>query len=153
MSFAILATALAVLLQGLLTLTHARQSAAERHRVATALSRAFETLEAMGPTGSYESYKPDAAGEPFLVPSIQDQAGHPVAVGIQFFVDETANSPELGLPRDLDGDGAISNADVGVLGADGKIAATMLPVKLTVSWRSFDGSSRSLEWTGVITST
>ena len=53
---------------------------------------------------------------------------------ITVFLDETDNSSDalsLGLPRDLDGDGAASNTDV-----SGSYA--LLPVKISVSWPGRD---------------
>ncbi len=60
---------------------------------------------------------------------------------VRLFLNETDTSPEaanLGLPRDLDGDGAATRTDV-----TGGYA--LLPVRITISWSSFSGpQSRSL---------
>ena len=55
---------------------------------------------------------------------------------VQVFVDETDNSPaatELGLPRDLDGDGAATNANV-------TGSYMLLPVTIEVAWTDRAGS-------------
>ena len=52
------------------------------------------------------------------------------------FTNETANTGDaarLGLPRDLDGDGAISNTNV-------TANYTLLPIKVEVTWAGMRGS-------------
>lgn len=54
---------------------------------------------------------------------------------VTVFVNESATGPdavELGLPRDLDGDGATTTADV-----SGNYV--LLPIKLEVTWTAMDG--------------
>ena len=51
---------------------------------------------------------------------------------VKIVVDETAQVPELGLPRDLDGDGAIGNRDV--IGS-----YNLLPIIVQISWLSTQG--------------
>ena len=53
---------------------------------------------------------------------------------VQFFFDETADVPELGLPRDLDGDGAANSKDVSG-------SYTLLPIQVDIV---ADGETRSL---------
>lgn len=60
---------------------------------------------------------------------------------VEIFVDETAGSPEaaeLGLPRDLDGDGSAATVNVAS-------SYQLLPVRIDVSWTANDGpQTRSL---------
>jgi prepilin-type N-terminal cleavage/methylation domain-containing protein len=160
-ALALLATALTLLVSSMLSLTHARQVSQERHQVTTAMSRAVETLQALGPTGALVAYAPAPGGEPFpaagsgsgapfFVPTVQGDDGQPLSIEIEFELDETTNDPAIGLPRDLDADGSISNGNVGELGPDGEILASILPLRLRADWRSFDGRIRSLSWTAVI---
>ena len=51
------------------------------------------------------------------------------------FVDETETTPEgqqLGLPRDLDGDGLATNPDVSA-------SYTLLPIRIQATWTNSDG--------------
>lgn len=154
-SMGVLAVALTVLLQATVSLAHSRQISTERHRAATTLSRAVETLQSLGPHDAIVQYGSAGVGLPFAADGLSaavPDATHP-NVEIEFFVDETEDEPSLGLPRDLDGDGEISNSDVAQLGADGNVVATILPVRLSLRWRSKDGAMRTQVWTAVITET
>lgn len=151
----VLAVALFVLLQSTVSLAHARQVSAEKHRAATALSRAVETLQSLGPDDALAAYGPTGLGAPFLASGLSPVApgAEAPSVAIEFFTDETAVEPSLGLPRDLDGDGTIDNLDVSVIGPNGQALATILPTRLSVTWRSKDGATRTSVWTAVITRT
>jgi hypothetical protein len=117
------------------------------------MARAIETLEALGPTEAWNRYgAAGAAGEAFVVEGVQSpvQGAGDAQLAIAFVTNETADDAELGLPRDLDGDGAIGTTDVTPLGGDGKILATILPVRVTASWKGGNGAVRTLTWTAVI---
>src|SRR5262249_36902211 len=115
--------------------------AVQQEMTATAtLSKAAGALRAHGITASFRSYSPNGSGLPFpaagsgpgphiVAPGLCDPAdpAHPAEVTVRFFTDETADLPELGLPRDLDGDGAVSNVDTARVGDDGRLMATTLP--------------------------
>lgn len=154
-SMGVLAIAMSILLQATVSLAHARQISAEKHRAATALSRAVETLQSLGPDDALATYGPAGAGEAFVASGLSaiDAPGAAPSVAIEFFVDETVDEPTLGLPRDLDGDGAIANTDVSTLGANGEAVATILPTRLSVTWRSKDGATRTVTWSAMITRT
>lgn len=161
-SLTIIAIALALLVSSMLALTHSRRQSNERHQVATVMSRALETLESMGPTNAYTGYAPAPDGTPFPsdgagnadsfdIDGLQGiAAGIGATIQVSFVVDETENDPELGLPRDLDGDGEINNTNVAALDDDGEVQATILPVRLSANWRSFNGQNRTLTWSAMI---
>lgn len=154
-SMGVLAVALTVLLQATVSLAFSRQVSTERHRAATTLSRAVETLQSLGPHEAILQYGSLGVGTPFVADGLSAPitgVAHP-NVEIEFFVDETEDEPSLGLPRDLDGDGEVSNSDVTQLGTDGNVVATILPVRLSLRWRSKDGATRTQVWTAVITET
>ena len=57
---------------------------------------------------------------------------------VTVIVDETATVPELGLPRDLDGDGSASSSDV-------TASYALLPVRIDVTWpNSFGNRTQTL---------
>ena len=57
---------------------------------------------------------------------------------VTILVDETATVPELGLPRDLDGDGSASSNDV-------TASYILLPVRVDVTWPdSFGNQTRTV---------
>lgn len=138
--------------------------AVQQEMTATAtLSKAAGTLRAHGITASFKSYSPNRAGLPFpsdgsgpgphiVAPGLVDVTDptRPAEVSIRFFTDETADRPELGLPRDLDGDGLASNADISRAGQNGRLMATTLPYALTLRFRGARGEPRSVVWNGVL---
>jgi type II secretory pathway pseudopilin PulG len=138
---------------------------AEQDMSATAtLSQAAGTLRARGITGSWQSFFPNGAGAPFpaagsgpgphfTAAGLADAADpkKSAEVSIQFFTDETADLPEFGLPRDLDGDGAATNVNTSQLGASGQVMATILPYALSLTFRGPGGGSRTVVWQGVLT--
>ncbi|MEL6712717.1 MAG: hypothetical protein AAFP86_03040 [Planctomycetota bacterium] len=69
----------------------------------------------------------------FDVPELDPATGAASVGTILLVTDETATDEELGvklgMPRDLDGDGAVTNTDVGTAGV-------LYPVVLTAGWRS-----------------
>jgi type II secretory pathway pseudopilin PulG len=138
---------------------------AEQDMSATAtLSEAAGALRARGITSSWQSYFPSIGGAPFpaagsgpgphfLAPGLNDAVDpkKPAEVAIRFFTDETADLPEFGLPRDLDGDGAASNANTAQLGSGGQLMATILPYALSITFRGPGGGTRTVTWQGVLT--
>lgn len=57
---------------------------------------------------------------------------------VTVLVDETATVPELGLPRDLDGDGSASSSDV-------TASYVLLPVRVDIAWPDgFGNQTRTL---------
>src|SRR5262249_3081176 len=129
-----------------------------------ALRRTAATLHALGRTSAYQTYAPSHCGAPFpakgsgpgaqfLANGLAD-ASNPASaasVEIQFFTNETANVPQLGLPRDLDGDGVVDNADTSALGADGLLVATTLPYLLSITYRGPGGGATTSTCRGVLT--
>lgn len=78
-------------------------------------------------------------GNTFAIEGLTASPGE-VSVGtITMFLDETASDAdlnvELGMPRDLDGDGAVSNSDV-------TGTATILPILVTARWTGVSGDVR-----------
>lgn len=75
-------------------------------------------------------------GATFDIRSLTPQIGEQTVGTIQLVTDETATDDELGfelgMPRDLDGDGAIDNADVNG-------TARILPVVIRARWRGVSG--------------
>jgi hypothetical protein len=80
-------------------------------------------------------YGPGSFGETFDIPGLDPVPGDPVGqVGrVVIYTDETAVVPELGLPRDLDGDGAVGDTDV----TDGRMI--LVPAQVTARWRGVNG--------------
>ncbi len=111
----------------------------ERSLVANGLRRAIETMRAYDFGDLYENFKPGGLyGDEFAIEGISTSPDDYVAQ-IVFFVDETDTSTDaiqLGLPRDLDGDGSATNTDVAT-GGD----YILLPVKLSASWEGMTGPS------------
>lgn len=144
--------------------TDVARVAVQQEMTATAtLSKAAGALRAHGITASFRSYSPSPAGNPFpaagsgpgphiVAPGLVDAAdpNRPAEVSIRFFTDETADLPELGLPRDLDGDGFVSNADISRSGGNGRLMATTLPYALTLRFRGAGGEARSVTWNGIL---
>lgn len=142
----------------------ATRVAVQQEMAATAtLANAAGALRAHGLTASFQSYRPNGSGLPFpaagsgpgphfVAPGLRDASDPDQAaeVSIRFFTDETADLPELGLPRDLDGDGVASNVDTGRVDDHGRIMATTLPYALTLSFRGAGGEARTVTWNGVL---
>ncbi len=94
-------------------------------------SWARNVVEAVCPAGS--------VGTSFDVPELDPQVGLAHVGSITFVTDETrtdaALGVELGMPRDLDGDGRADTTDV--LGT-----ARLLPVVIEVRWKGIRGNLR-----------
>lgn len=142
-----------------------RMSVQQEMAATATLSNAAGALRAHGITASFQSYRPNAAGLPFpaagsgpgphfVAPGLRDAGDpdHPAEVSIRFFTDETADLPELGLPRDLDGDGTATNVDTGRVDGRGRLMATTLPYALTLHFRGAGGEARTITWNGVLSS-
>ena len=62
----------------------------------------------------------------FTVPEVEGSGS------ITMYFDETRDVPQLGLPRDLDGDGLAKSTDVSA-------SYVLIPIRVTVNWSSTDG--------------
>lgn len=141
----------------------ARVSVQQEMAATATLANAAGALRAHGITASFQSYRPNGAGLPFpaagsgpgphfIAPGLRDASDpdHPAEVSIRFFTDETAELPELGFPRDLDGDGAATNVDAGRVDDRGRLMATTLPYALTLRFRGAGGEARTVTWNGIL---
>jgi hypothetical protein len=146
---AVVAIGLMVLNGSVIQLHQARQQAQEEAEVLDVLETAADTLRSLEPTVAFQDASSGAIT--FEAPSLHGAGGAATQVVIELFTDETANVPELGLPRDLDGDGKISNSTGENLNADGKMQARLVPVRLTLPYRSSDGGNRSVQWYSLLT--
>ena len=76
-------------------------------------------------------------GNSILVAGLQTADNQPAEASIMIVVDETLTDSELGtelgMPRDLDGDGLIESNDVSG-------AATLLPAIISLTWKGSGGS-------------
>ena len=81
-----------------------------------------------------------APGNTFDIPGLERVPGAPSVGTIRVITDETRTDAQLGvtlgMPRDLDGDGAASNTNVGA-------TARLLPVVLDLQWAAGSGSRRA----------
>jgi hypothetical protein len=105
---------------------------------------AFNADPADDPTGAGTGFG-DAFDVTGLTPQADDvdgRVGEIVFPGGGFDLREDALDPRLGLPRDLDGDGAVDGADHG---SDYQL----LPVVVRVRWRGKSGD-RELEFTTLL---
>ncbi len=72
----------------------------------------------------------------FNIQGLTAREGQPSVGTIQVITDETRTDAdlgfELGMPRDLDGDGAIDNADV-------RMTARVLPIAVRARWTGVSG--------------
>ncbi len=163
-SLTVLLTGLGMFVSSLVALKTSRQSATEVHQAHLALKTVVETLQTMGPTDALQQYRPALNGDPFPAPGSgpgprfdipelvnQDNPDAQASVEILFFTNENEVRPELNLPRDLDGDGLLGNADVGRLGPDGQVLARVLPVQVQIRWRGARGNNRVEIWHAVLT--
>jgi len=77
-----------------------------------------------------------SVGNTFDIPGLTPQEGQVTVGTITVIVDESKSDAdlglELGMPRDLDGDGAADNADV-------SMTARILPVLVTARWHGVSG--------------
>jgi len=163
--------AVSVVLTGLLVIESSvtrskmsRMEAEQRSSASATLQRAAAALHALGITQAWQEYSPSTlglpypapgsgSGPPFVDPTLCDAADPSVAasVVVRFFTDETKIDGRFGLPRDLDGDGAISNQDTAQIGGDGMLRAKILPYELLLSFRGPAGGVRTAIWDGLLT--
>ena len=82
-----------------------------------------------------------SVGPTFEAPELTPRDGQPTVGRITVVTDETATDAELGfdlgMPRDLDGDGVVGNTNVSA-------TARILPVVLELSWQGSSGDQRLL---------
>jgi hypothetical protein len=143
-----------VLVLGLYTLTstvwrvYALRTASQDRRVAeNALRAVSEEVRAVAEEAQVdpaswaqriaEAFLPGGVpGDRFDVRGLEALPGQASVGSVRIVLDETLSDAdlgaELGMPRDLDGDGAISNPDV-------SLGAMLLPVVVRVQWRSAAG--------------
>ena len=82
----------------------------------------------------FDDIADDYEDHEFSVSGLKSSSGRTIV-----YLDETANVPQLGLPRDLDGDGKADNDEVD---EDDYI---LLPVRIDVRWQGMYGTeTRSL---------
>ncbi len=163
--------ALTLLAIGMLTvtssITRARSARIEADAESTAihaLEQAGAALRSLGVTAAWQRYAPNNLGEPFPAagcgpgaPIVAagladgDDPSLPASVTVRFFTDETANVNAFGMPRDLDGDGAISNVNTAALGGDGQLLASVLPYQLSLRFRRATGGVHEITWHGMLT--
>lgn len=119
----------------------------DRRAAAAALHGVMENIRSVS-NGSLEddagwavavtaALQPGAApGDLFAVPGLEPWEGEPAVGSVTVLRDETLTDAEvgcaLGLPRDLDNDGLVDNADV-------TDTAELLPVVLRARWRGAGG--------------
>jgi hypothetical protein len=107
------------------------QATAQRLALESPESWSQDMLAALSPGG--------ALGDTFAARELEPQAGEAAVGSIQVIVDETTSDGvlglDLGLPRDLDGDGLRDNADVSA-------TARILPVVLRLRWSGSRGDAQ-----------
>jgi type II secretory pathway pseudopilin PulG len=141
-----------------------RVAAEQQASALAALEETAARLRALDCNGAWVTYAPAPTGAPFpaagsgpglpiAAPGLCDAADptKPALVVIRFFTDETAFVPSLGLPRDLDGDGATLTTDTTQLGADGQIVARLLPYSLSITFRGPQGGTVTKSLQGAVT--
>ena len=146
---------MSILLMGLLAMTstsvtvHAlRESDRERRLANSALDSIIEDVKGIAnaqvgtdPTWSQNFANAYAIGGTpgplYPVNGLQPRDGEPSVVSVTITTDETLTDQELGvnlgMPRDLDNDGLIDNADV-------TATATIMPVIVRVRWNGSSGN-------------
>jgi type II secretory pathway pseudopilin PulG len=142
----------------------ARVEARDDLAAVATLEDATGQLRGLGITAAYLAYAPNGQGQPYPAPGsgpglpfVAGTLSDPVdptlrsSVVVQFFTDETANLPEVGLPRDLDGDGLIATTNVAVVAGNGELLARVLPYQLSIAFRTAAGGSSSVTCRGVLT--
>ena len=160
-----------IILTGLLTLTtsivrskSSRVEAEQQMEATSTLQQAAATLQALGVTSGYQAYAPNVSGAPYpatgsgpgaaFLASRLAAAASPskrASVVVQFFTNETVKRSDLGLPRDLDGDGVATDVNTAKLGADGQLVATVLPYLLSITYRGPGGGATTATCQGVVT--
>jgi type II secretory pathway pseudopilin PulG len=161
---AMILSALLVVASSIVRSKVARVESEQQMAANAALDEAVATLETLGITSAYQNFAPNSSGAAFpakgsgpgpaiVADGLKDAAtpDNPAQVAIQFFTDETSKLPEYGLPRDLDGDGAVDNKNVATLGPDGELEARILPYLLKVTFRGPGGGAITATRRGVLT--
>jgi type II secretory pathway pseudopilin PulG len=148
-------------------LVRSKVSRVETQQQAAAISALEEMsarLRTMSCTSAYSTYAPTPQGAPFPAAGsgpgsaiagdgLCDPAApaQPALVRVRFHTDETEAAPTVGLPRDLDGDGAVSDVNTAAAGAGGEILARILPYTLSITYRGPQGGSVTRTLDGMIT--
>jgi Tfp pilus assembly protein PilV len=121
---------------GVRTMVEQIQALAHRGALDSPDTWAQDVVAALSPGG--------AIGDAFAVRELDPQNGQTSVGTIQVFTDETSSDAvtgfDLGMPRDLNGDGLADNADV--LATAAVLPPRILPVVVTVRWRGVNGNSR-----------
>ena len=79
-----------------------------------------------------------APGSTFTVSGLVAADGSLQVGTVAFYLDETATDDRVGLPKDLDGDGAATSVDVST-------SYTLMPFTISVDWLGRNGLIRHLE--------
>lgn len=149
-----------ILLMGLLAMTstsvtvHSLREADRERRIATAAldsviedcKRIADQMVGTDPTWSenfFASYSPGGnPGPEYPAQGLEPRQGENAVVTVTVVTDETLTDAEigatLGMPRDLDSDGVVSNTNV--IGT-----ATMLPVIIRVRWAGSAGNREIIQ--------
>jgi Tfp pilus assembly protein PilV len=155
---------LLVIASGAVRAKCARVAAEQQIAAATTLERAAAQLRAGSIGNALTLYAPSPNGLPypahgsgpgaaFVAAGLADAAdpAQPAQVSVRFFTDETEANDAVGLPRDLDGDGMVSDTDTARLGGDGQPVARIVPFELTLTYRGPGGGSVTAMRRGVLT--
>ena len=134
-AMAVLATILCALVSVLMSASKLDTLTRERGAAANAVVKMAELMRNRNFANVYDDYSPGGfTGNTFSVHDLQGDFDPPVGT-ITFFVDETDTSTDgkmLGLPMDLDGDGAVNTVDVSA-------SHVLLPIKLNITWHGATG--------------
>jgi hypothetical protein len=136
LAIGVLAVILMVLVSTTASTERLRRFTEEKETAREALQEQVAHFRSLGLSGVVAEFAEAEAGttRTFAVPGL-DRQGEPSGQ-VTIVTDETTTDAELGLeigmPRDLDGDGLATNPDVSE-------SATVLPVIVTVTWRGVAG--------------
>ena len=138
----IITLAAALLVASLQYCMRASQTAREKTAALNGARAMVERLRGTPARHIYSAYGPGGTDGPdFDVEGLRAADGD--ADGrcgkMTFYDDESADAPEVGLPRDLNGDGDTDDS-----GADVTDNYRLVPVKITVSWRGVAGNKSTM---------
>ncbi len=109
-------------------------------------TRAADAMVETMRTTPYEDIYPTYNLGQFSVPGWSPPDGFPSVGRIECFVDETAVPAELGGPRDLNFDNGGVPDDGDASGSDTVPVYVILPVEITVRWKTFSGAPREMKF-------
>ncbi len=136
-ALAVLATVLCALISVLMTSWKLDELTREHEAAANGIVEMAELMRNEDFADLYDYYSPGGViGNTFDIPELQGDLDPPVGT-ITFIMNEDPGSADgdmLGLPLDLDGDGATTTADV-------RSSHALLPIKLNVTWDGVMGST------------